>query len=226
MSFVRTLATLAAGFAAAKGVEMYKQGGGMAGIQEQMRKNPQLAGMADQMEAMMTRLGIPGVSRQPAEAVTSAAAGLGGLLGALGGMAAQGVAAGASMMDQLTGTSAATEATEANARLMIRAMIQAAKADGEIDAEERRIIMTYLEGATAEERDFVEQELKKPVDPLGLARDAGAEAAAQVYTAAAMAIRVDTDAEAQYLRTLAAALGLDAATVKSIHVSLHKPAPK
>jgi hypothetical protein len=37
MSFVRTLATLAAGYAAAKGMEKYKEMGGMAGVQKSMR---------------------------------------------------------------------------------------------------------------------------------------------------------------------------------------------
>ena len=48
MSFVRTLATLAAGFAAAKGYDKYKDMGGMPGVQDAMRNNPQLNAMSDQ----------------------------------------------------------------------------------------------------------------------------------------------------------------------------------
>ena len=61
MSFVRTLATLAAGFAAAKGVDHFRKMGGMAGVQEAMAGNPAMAGLAGQMGAMMEKMGIPAV---------------------------------------------------------------------------------------------------------------------------------------------------------------------
>jgi hypothetical protein len=68
------------------------------------------------------------------------------------------------MMDAVTGKTAATHALEENAKLMIRAMIQAAKADGEIDAEEWDRIQARLGDLEPEEKAFVEAEMAKPVD--------------------------------------------------------------
>lgn len=59
MRFVKTLATLAAGFAAAKGYDKYKDMGGMPGVKEVMRSNPQVAEMSDQAFDMMEKMGLP-----------------------------------------------------------------------------------------------------------------------------------------------------------------------
>ena len=47
MSFARTLATLAIGFAAAKGVQKVKKMGGMDGVREAMRQAGDPGGFAD-----------------------------------------------------------------------------------------------------------------------------------------------------------------------------------
>jgi hypothetical protein len=59
MSFVKTLATLAAGFAAAKGVEQYKKMGGMAGLKDTLDKNDTVAAMTGQMDEMFAKMGMP-----------------------------------------------------------------------------------------------------------------------------------------------------------------------
>ena len=59
MSFVRTLATLAVGFAAAKGHGKFKDMGGMPGVKDAMRDNPQLNQMSDQAFDMMDKMGLP-----------------------------------------------------------------------------------------------------------------------------------------------------------------------
>lgn len=235
MSFVRTLATLAAGYAAAKGVDHYKKMGGMAGVQDAMATNPAMAGVADQMGAMMEKLGLPGggdalqkmmgqmsgqISGQTAAAGGAAAAGLGGLLAALGGAAATGTEQAGQLMDSLTGTTAATATQEDNARLMIRAMIQAAKADGEIDESERETILKHMGEMGADELDFVRAELAAPIDIEGLAADTSEQMKAQVYAASLMAVRVDHAAEVKYLDGLANALGLSAATRDQVHRSM------
>lgn len=214
MSFVRTLATLAVGFAAAKGFDKYKQMGGMPGVQDALKSNPQTAGLASQVEAMMGRFGA------------GAGGGAGGLMGALGGMGAAASASVTGMIDQMTGTTAATDAAETNARLMIRAMIQAARADGVISPAERAVIMEHLGDSTPEERAFVEAEMVAPVDPMALARDTAEAARVQVYSSAVMAVQTDTPAEAQFLATLAQAMGLDRITVAGIHATMGKPVPK
>jgi uncharacterized membrane protein YebE (DUF533 family) len=116
------------------------------------------------------------------------------------------------------------KALESNASLVIRAMINAAKADGEIDQNERSRILGKLDevGASDEERRFVEGELKKPRDIAAIATDAirSPDLAVQVYAASLLAIDVDTQAEEDYLLQLAAQLNLDATTCRQIHDAL------
>jgi uncharacterized membrane protein YebE (DUF533 family) len=116
------------------------------------------------------------------------------------------------------------KALDNNAILVIRAMINAAKADGEIDQNERSRILSKLDevGATDEERRFVEAEMKKPRDIAALASEVHGkpDVAAQVYAASLLAFDVDTQAEEDYLLQLAAQLNLDATTCRQIHDAL------
>ncbi|MEM7719503.1 MAG: DUF533 domain-containing protein [Pseudomonadota bacterium] len=229
MSFVRTLATLAVGFAAAKGHDKYKNMGGMAGVTDAMRSNTQLAQVSDQAFEMMDKMGLPTdqlksmrdqFMGQSAGASAGAMAGLGGLMSALGGGMAGGAEQTSAMIDSLTGTTTATDAMEENAKLMIRAMIQAAKADGEIDAEERAKIMEHLGEAGPEERAFIEAELGAPIDAMALANDTSQQMAAQVYATALMTIRVDNLKEAEYINTLANGLNLSDETRARVHAAM------
>lgn len=229
MSFVKTLATLAAGFAAAKGHSKYRDMGGMPGVKEAMRSNPQVTEMSDQAFEMMEKMGLPTDQLksmrdqflgQTGGADMAGAAGLGGLMAALGGGMAGGAEQTSGMIDALTGTTVATDTMEANAKLMIRAMIQAARADGEIDAEERAQIFAQLGDIDDEERAFIEAEMDAKVDPFALARDTSEQMAAQVYATAIMTVRVDDASEAQYLNTLADALNLSADTRTRIHSTM------
>jgi uncharacterized membrane protein YebE (DUF533 family) len=116
---------------------------------------------------------------------------------------------------------------EQRASLIVRAMISAAKADGEIDGSEIARITGKLQesGADQEARTFVNEEMKKPLDVDGLVRDVpNKEAAIEVYGASLLAIEVDTPAERDYLRRLAQRLGLDAGTVQHVHQALDAPA--
>lgn len=209
MSFMRTLATLAVGFAAAKGLDKYRQAGGMPGVQKAMRDNPTLAPLEQMMDKFTAGLGG-----------TAGTSGLGGLMTAMSGMAAQGAEQVTGFWDQLTGTKTATAAAEANAKLMIRAMIQAAKADGAISSDERAALDPYLANLSAEERAFVEAELAAPVDPMGLARDAGQGAKAQIYAAAATVSKGDSAAERQFLSSLAQGLALSPDERAQIHADI------
>lgn len=234
MSFLRTLTTVAAGFAAAKGMDKYKQMGGMAGIQDMMKGAGGAGGMADQLGQMAEKMGIPGGSKAVQDMMNSfgggsaaksdaGMAGLGGLMSAMKGSMAAG---GKSMDDLFTSMTAGTPvsvAAEDNAKLMIRAIIQAAKADGEIDAAERKTILDQLDDASPEEIAFVKEQLAAPVDLMGLAKDSGTAMAGQVYATSLMAIKVDNRAETAYLAQLATALGLDDATRDRIHASMGVP---
>ena len=150
MSFMRTLATLAAGFAAAKGLDKYRQMGGMPGLQKAMKDNPTLAPLEQMVDKFTASMGG-----------ASGASGLGGLMAAMGGMAAQGAEQMTGFWDQLTGTKTATAGAEANAKLMIRAMIQAAKADGKIDEAERERLLGQMGDLDDEDRAAIEAALRE-----------------------------------------------------------------
>lgn len=118
---------------------------------------------------------------------------------------------------------APTAAQEQLAGLLLRALIQAAKADGRVDAGEKQKLMAQLGDLDRAELDFINAELAKPVDVAALARDVPPGAAGQVYTMSAMAIDLDTNEEARYLQELAQALGMNAAMVNAIHDKLGEP---
>jgi uncharacterized membrane protein YebE (DUF533 family) len=101
---------------------------------------------------------------------------------------------------------------DASARLILRAMIAAAACDGGIDNEERSRIVGGLEkaGLESEAAQFLDAELARPASIADLAIAAKTpEMAAQVYTAARMAIDPDTPHEREFLAGLAVALGLE-----------------
>lgn len=112
---------------------------------------------------------------------------------------------------------------EQRALVLIRAMVSAAKADGEIDAAERGRIAGRVKesGAGAEALEFLMAEMARPLDvPALVAQVRGPEEAVEVYAASLLAIEVDTDAERQYLNQLGRSLGLDLATLGEIHRAL------
>lgn len=118
---------------------------------------------------------------------------------------------------------APTPAQNAVAGLMLKAMLQAAKSDGKLDAAEKEKLMGNLGEVSAEERDFIQRELAQPVDVQGLARAVPKGLEAQVYTMSVMAIDLDSEAEAQYLHQLAQAMGLDRDEVNTVHAQLGVP---
>lgn len=104
------------------------------------------------------------------------------------------------------------EELEQEIELVLKAMINAAKADGQIDEEEIHRIVGKLQeaGADAEDQRYVLTQMQKPMETEDLitAVKGRPELAAQVYAASLMAIEVDTPAEKAYLGQLASGLGL------------------
>ena len=151
---------------------------------------------------------------------------LGGGRGAVGGgvLAVLGSLAYAALQNQGTAPVQPDETRlQQKAMLLVRAMIQAAKADGQIDAEEMSRIMGRLAeaGETDDARQMVLRAMSQPVDIAGLAAEArDAQEAAEVYAASLMAITVDSPAERDYLARLAAALQLPPETVAHIQAKL------
>ncbi|MES9992157.1 MAG: DUF533 domain-containing protein [Candidatus Thiodiazotropha sp.] len=106
------------------------------------------------------------------------------------------------------------------ATLLIRAMTNAAKADGEVDREEQQKIIGKLGEVTQDEIDFVRNELSQPLDLEGFVRSIPAGLEQQVYTMSLMAIDLDTQAEAQYLHNLAQATRISPQVSNLIHEQL------
>lgn len=117
----------------------------------------------------------------------------------------------------------APDAEAAEALLLVRATIAAAKADGAVDAEERRTIAAQLDaaGLSPEERDFVLADLERPMTAEALAREAtDPMLRARLYAAAFAGAGEVTAAERAWLDGLAKALRLDKAAVAAIESRL------
>jgi uncharacterized membrane protein YebE (DUF533 family) len=109
------------------------------------------------------------------------------------------------------------------ANLTVKAMINAAKADGRIDETETERIVGKLKegGIDEEEQRFVAAEMRNPMDMDGIVRAVpNQQVAMQIYAASLLAIEVDTDKERRYLQDLAAALRLDGTAVGHLHSAL------
>jgi uncharacterized membrane protein YebE (DUF533 family) len=106
------------------------------------------------------------------------------------------------------------------ARLLVTAMIAAAKADGYIDPAEQRHIFERLDSVAldAEAKAYIMDQLRAPLDLDAIVAAAKQpEVAAEVYAASVLAIDPDHPAEKAYLQMLAARLGLPDALVAEIH---------
>ena len=116
-------------------------------------------------------------------------------------------------------------AESAEALLMLRAMIAAAKADGAIDAEERSRIAAQLDnaGLGPAARDIVLADFDKPLLPAALAQQADDPMlAAQLYAAAVAGAGDMAVAERAWLDEFAKALKLDRAASAAIEARLVK----
>ena len=149
--------------------------------------------------------------------------GMGDILGQLGGAGAAG-GLGGLLTDALCNggqvTQTATQEDEDAAGLMIRAMMQAAKADGNIDQEERDKLLSNVGDLSPEETAFINAEMARDIDVAGLARDVPKGMEDQVYMMSVMGINLDTQNEASYLNDLAQNLNLGQSQVNQIHEML------
>ena len=119
---------------------------------------------------------------------------------------------------------APTPQQDAAAGLMLRAMLQAAKCDGEIDAGEKKKLLEVVGDASPEDMAFVNRELASPVDIQGLVKQVPKGAEKQIYAASVMAVDLDSQKEAEYLGGLASGLGLGPAEVNAMHAQFGIPA--
>lgn len=205
------------------------QGGGLAGMLGGLGGGGMLSGVSD-----MAQRAFGGTAQEVRANNPVAVGGLGAIAGALlgGGRGAVGggllAVLGSLAVSALSSQSAATppqteDDLQGSAMLALRAMIEAVKADGTVDATETRRILQRLAaaGADQEARDWVRDQLAAPSDLSDLATMAMTpEQAAQAYGAALMAIEVDTAQERAFLQRLAQALRLPPQAVGSMHQAL------
>ncbi len=112
---------------------------------------------------------------------------------------------------------------ERQAETLIKAMINAAKADGRIDSGEQQKIVEHLGEVSDDEIAFVQREFQMPLDVEGFARSIPRGMEQQVYAMSLMAIDLDSNPEAQYLHQLAQATGIGPETANEIHEHLGAP---
>lgn len=114
-----------------------------------------------------------------------------------------------------------TELQEREAEILIRAMCNAAKADGVMDEAETEAIMAQLEDISEVERRFLRNEIAaSPILPAAMAAEVPPALKAEAYAVSLVAINVDTPEEAGYLREFARALGLSDFDRDNIHDDL------
>ena len=221
--------------------------GGQAGGAGTGRRygGPQSSGASGGLGGILDQLtGQSGTARTGSAAGGMAGGGLGGLLGGLAGGAAAG-SLGGMLGGLMNGPAqrgaqpkndasfgelfndalargdepeiAPTPEQNAIAGLMLRAMIQAAKADGKIDDAEKERLMGQLGDLDEADRAFVREQMAAPVDAKALAREVPKGMEQQVYMMSLMAVDFDSRAEAEYLHGLAEAMSLDQQQINAIH---------
>ena len=151
----------------------------------------------------------------------------GGLMGLLGMMAYKALTSPSAKDLASSATDAVKKYTQQtpqqksnDAEIILTAMIDAAKSDGQVDSDEVSRIMGNLKntGVGQEGINFIISKLQAPMETNKIlaAVKGRPDLAVQVYSASLMAIEVDTQAEKNYLDKLAKSMGLSAEVVRNI----------
>lgn len=210
MSLKRMVLGIAIGMAAREGLRAVRRSGGLSGLQRSL-----------------TQSGGGGLGSM----LRGGGGGLSGLLGGRAGGTLSGLAAmagGSAMLNDGTSTLQRAERVDQGiddedlAGLMLRAMAQAVRADGRIDAEEEAALMDILEQGEDADRAALDAALNEPVDAAALAAQVPGSQGAQVYSAALMVINPDHPAELAYLDALADGLGIGSAERRQLHAAQDK----
>jgi len=154
---------------------------------------------------------------------------LGGMLGGAGGAAGGGGLGdllGSALGQQAPGTAQPPQATAAqsdHAALLIRAMINAAKSDGAVDAQEQEKIVGQLGDIGQEEAAFIRAEMSQPLDTQGFVNSVPRGMEQQVYLLSLMSIDLDSKAEAEYLDQLGKGLNISNEVSNQLHTEVGAP---
>ena len=225
MSLQRMFTKIAIAFVVRQGVKTVRGQGGLRGIQKKLRSQGGTGGLDGMMGqgtgALGGVLGTFGMARsgRPSDALDPPKP-----RGSVSGVVQDVAQSGGHTAPEglLNRTRRGDEVEESVAGLAIRAMIQAARADGEIDQDEHAALTEILGDGDPSDQHFVDQAVNEPVDAAALAREVPPGAEPEVYSAALMAIDPDNRDEAEFLHSLATGLGLPESDVNEIHRGLGK----
>jgi len=115
-----------------------------------------------------------------------------------------------------------TPTQEEQAKILLKAMINAAKSDGQIDQDEQAKIVKHIGEITEEELAFVKHEMSAPLDLEGVI-DSAKGIEAEVYLSSLMTINLDSKEEALYLDKLAKGLNISKEDADAFHEKLGVP---
>ncbi len=107
--------------------------------------------------------------------------------------------------------------------VLIRAMLNAAKADGKIDTEEEQAVLKRVGKLGATEVEFLKKEFARPVDIDEFVRDVPRGMEEEVYAMSLMAIELNNKKEALYLQQLSEGLRMDPQLCNKIHKHYDAP---
>ena len=169
--------------------------------------------------------GLGGLAGMLGGAGGQSGGGLGDILDSLGGGGQQAGGLGGLLNNVLQGNKIEQPSSdqEQQAEVMLRAMISAAKADGQIDAAEQQKIAEHLDDISPEEVELVRSMMSEPMNMQSLVNSIPKGMEQQAYFMSLLAIDLDSKPEAQYLHDLAQGLNISQQASNSIHEKLGAP---
>ena len=109
------------------------------------------------------------------------------------------------------------------ALVLVRAMVNAAKSDGQIDRSEQQKILERMGDASNQAIQFLRDEFARPLDVRDFAWSVPIGMEQKVYTLSLIAIDLDNNREAKYLSELAHGLRIPSNVRDQIHQRLGAP---
>ena len=200
-------------------------GGLLGGAQGVVGRAGQAVGGGDNLAAAAIGALLGGASSRRSASMGTLGGGLMGLLGMMAFKALKNAGQAQQMPQGMSSPFASVasrpqQELQSDAELIVTAMLDAAKADGQVDQQELSRIAGKIKatGVGQEGMDWIVAKLQAPMatDRIVAAVRGRPEVAAQVYGASLMAIEVDTAAERAYLDRLAKAMGLSADVARNI----------
>jgi uncharacterized tellurite resistance protein B-like protein len=117
----------------------------------------------------------------------------------------------------------ASPSEEERAAILLKALINAAKADGVIDEKEKAKITEHIGDVTPQELEIVKETLNEELNLEEFINSIPRGMEEQVYLMSLLAIDLDSNQEAHYLDRLAKGLGISQEMANSIHERVGAP---